>query len=194
MIMQKPFIAALMLAGSTLAFASPVTYNLDPAHTYPSFEADHMGGLSVWRGKFNSSRGKVILDREAKTGSIEVKIDTASVDFGHEKMNEHARNKDIFDVEKYPTAEFKGTFSKFNGDVPTEAQGELTLHGVTKPLTISINSFLCKMNPMLKREVCGADASAKFNRKDFDISYGEAYGFKMDVTLQIQVEGIKAEK
>lgn len=192
--MKKTMLATLFAAAITnAAFAAPVTYNLDPNHTYPSFEADHFGGLSVWRGKFTKSAGTVVLDRAAKSGTIDVTVQTGSIDFGHEKLNAHAKGEELFDVAKYPTATYKGKFTAFNGDVPTEAQGELTLHGVTKPLTLKINQFKCMPHPMLKKEVCGADASAAFKRSDFGVSYGEAYGFNMDVKLQIQVEGIKAD-
>jgi len=178
--------AALMSAG---VFAAPVTYILDPAHTYPSFEADHMGGLSVWRGKFNSSSGKVVYDKAAKSGSLEVTVDMSSINLGNAKLDEHAKSAELFDVAKYPTATFSGKFTKFNGDAPAEAQGTLNMHGVTKPVTLAINSFLCKQNPMSKKEVCGADASATFNRADFGLNFGDKYGFKMDVKLEVQVEG-----
>jgi polyisoprenoid-binding protein YceI len=191
--MRKLLLASLLAATCGAAVAAPVTYNLDPSHTYPSFAADHMGGLSVWRGKFTKSSGKVVLDREAKSGSVEVNIETASIDFGLAKMDEHAKSAEIFDVAKFPTAVYKGKLAKFNGDAPTEVEGELTLHGVTKPVTLHIDQFLCKPHPMLKREVCGADASATIKRSDFGVSYGEAYGFNMDVKLQIQVEGLKAD-
>jgi polyisoprenoid-binding protein YceI len=191
--MKKILATVLLTAVAGALSAAPVTYNLDPGHTYPSFEADHMGGLSIWRGKFTKSDGKVVLDREAKTGSVEVNIDATSIDFGHAKMNEHAKGEEIFDVAKFPTATYKGKITKFKGDAPSEVTGELTLHGVTKPVVLQINQFLCKPHPMLKREVCGADASATINRKDFGVSYGEAYGFKQDVKLLIQVEGVKAD-
>ena len=181
--------AALLSAG---AFAAPVTYILDPSHTYPSFEADHMGGLSVWRGKFDKSSGKVVYDKDAKSGSIDVTVDMSSVDFGMPKLNEHAKSADLFDVAKFPTATFTGKFTKFNGASPAEAQGTLTMHGVTKPVTLTINSFLCKPNPMNKKEVCGADAAATFNRSDFGVNFGDKYGFKQEVKLQIQVEGSPA--
>jgi polyisoprenoid-binding protein YceI len=174
------------------AVAAPVTYILDPHHTYPSFEADHMGGLSVWRGKFTDTTGKVVYDKEAKSGSIDITVDMSSIDFGMAKMDEHAKSPDIFDVAKYPTAVYTGKFTKFDGATPTEAEGTLTLHGVTKPLALKINSFLCKPNPMTKKEVCGADATASFNRSDFGVNYGDAYGFKMGVKLLIQVEGSPA--
>jgi polyisoprenoid-binding protein YceI len=181
--------AALLSAG---AFAAPVTYILDPSHTYPSFEADHMGGLSVWRGKFDASSGKVVYDKDAKSGSIDVTVDMSSVDFGMPKLNEHAKSEEIFDVAKFPKATFSGKFTKFNGASPAEAQGTLTMHGVTKPVTLTINSFLCKPSPMTHKEVCGADASTTFNRSDFGVSFGDKFGFKQEVKLQIQVEGSPA--
>jgi len=187
---NRLLISLLLVAGPVLA--APVTYEVDPAHTYPSFEADHMGGLSKWRGKFNKTTGTIVLDKEAKTGTVDLKIDTTSIDFGHDKMNDHAKSKDIFDVATYPTATYKGKLTDFNANGPTAVDGELTLHGVTKPVKLVINEFLCKQNPMTKKEVCGADATATFNRKDFGVSFGEQYGFKQEVKLQIQVEAGKA--
>jgi polyisoprenoid-binding protein YceI len=184
--------AAVLAFAAGSALAAPVTYDVDPGHTYPSFEADHMGGLSVWRGKLDKSSGKVVLDKDKGTGTVDITIDTSSVDFGQEKLNEHAKSPELFDVAKYPTASYKGTLAKFKNGAPTEIDGEFTLHGVTKPLTLTINQFLCKPNPMTKKEVCGADASAIFNRKDFGMGFGEAYGFKMEVKLAIQVEAIRA--
>ncbi len=183
--------AALALA-SVSAVAAPTTYNIEPNHTFPSFEADHMG-ISLWRGKFNKSSGSIVLDRAAKTGTVDITIDAASIDFGHDKMNEHARSKDIFNVEKFPTATYKGKSIKFNGDTPVAVEGELTLLGVTKPLTLTINTFKCIQHPMFKREACGADASASFNRADFGLDYGVKMGFSPQVKLAIQVEALKAD-
>jgi polyisoprenoid-binding protein YceI len=178
-----------LIAGSALA--APVTYDVDPSHTYPSFAADHMGGLSVWRGKFDKSSGTIVLDKDKSAGTVDITVDTTSIDFGQEKLNEHAKSPDMFDVAKFPTATFKGKLANFKNGSPTEVQGEFTLHGVTKPLTLKINQFLCKPNPMTKKEVCGADASATFNRKDYGLGFGDAYGFKMDVQLAIQVEAVR---
>ena len=187
--MNRILLACIGALAGAASFAAPVTYVLDPNHTYPSFEADHMGGLSVWRGKFTQTKGKVVYDKEAKAGSIDITVNMNSIDFGMAKMDEHAKSPDIFDAAQYPTATYTGKFTKFKGDIPIEAQGTLTLHGVTKPVTLSIDSFLCKPNPMTKKEVCGADATASLNRADFGVSYGDKYGFKMGVKLQIQVEG-----
>jgi polyisoprenoid-binding protein YceI len=185
-----PVAMLALMTGS--AIAVPVTYNVDPNHTYPSFEADHFGGLSVWRGKFDKSSGTIVLDKDKASGTVEITIDAASIDFGHPKLNEHARSAEIFDAEKFPTATYKGTLVKFKDGAPTEVEGQLTLHGVTKPVKLTINQFKCIMNPMIKKEVCGADASATFNRSDFGVSFGDKYGFKQEVKLQIQVEGIRA--
>ncbi len=190
---RKHLLLALLAAVAGPVFAADTAYNVDPGHTYPSFEADHMGGLSKWRGKFEKSSGTVTLDRAAKTGTIDVAVQTDSIDFGLTKMNEHAKSADLFDVAKYPTATFKGTFTKFKGDVPTEAEGQLTLHGVTKPVKMEIDAFKCMPHPMLKREVCGADAEMKFNRDEFGLDYGKAYGFNMETKLRIQVEGLKQD-
>ncbi|HYB34305.1 MAG TPA: YceI family protein [Steroidobacteraceae bacterium] len=191
--MTKIALPAAMLAlvaGS--AMADPVTYQIDPAHTYPSFEADHFGGLSVWRGKFDKSSGTIVLDRQQGAGTVEVTVDAASIDFGMPKLNEHAKSDEMFDVAKYPTATYKGKLAGFKDGMPTKVEGEFTLHGVTHPLTLTITQFKCMANPMDKKEHCGADASGSINRADYGISYGDKYGFKMDVKLAIQVEGIRA--
>jgi polyisoprenoid-binding protein YceI len=179
-------------AFTATAFAAPVTYMLDPKHTYPSFAADHFNGLSVWRGKFTESSGKVVYDKDAKTGAIDVTVNVSSVDFGNAKLDEHAKSAELFDVAKFPTATYVGKFTKWNGDKPTEAEGTFTLHGVSKPLTLKIDSFRCIQNPMTKKEVCGADASATFDRSDYGLTFGQAYGFQMWVKLEIQVEGSPA--
>ena len=189
---------AILLAGAlsltaVSALAAPVTYKIDPGHTYPAVEADHMGGVSKWRGKFNSSSGTFTLDKEAKSGTVDLTIDVASLDFGNDKLNEHAlKEPAMFDVAKFPTATYKGKVSKWGANGPEEVTGDLTLHGVTKPVTLKLNSFLCKQNPMSKKEVCGADAEATFNRGDFGVNYALQMGFKPEVKLLISVEGSPA--
>jgi polyisoprenoid-binding protein YceI len=188
-------IATIVALGSLAgaAVASPATYQIDPMHTYPSFAADHLGGLSVWRGKFNRSSGKITLDREAGTGEVDVEIDVTSVDFGLDAMNEKAVGPELFDTARYPTAHYKGKLVDFKDGAPTRATGELTLHGVTKPVDLEIRSFKCMPHPLNKRELCGADAAASFKRDDFGMDAGKAYGFDMNVDLQIQVEALKDE-
>jgi polyisoprenoid-binding protein YceI len=185
-----PVAMLALMTGSALA--APVTYNVDPSHTYPSFEADHMGGLSVWRGKFDKSSGTIVLDKDKAAGTVDITVDASSIDFGMPKLNEHAKSPEIFDVAKFPTATYKGTLTKFKDGAPTEVEGQFTLHGVTKPLTLTINQFKCMISPMTKKEVCGADASATFNRSDYGVSFGDKYGFKQEVKLQIQIEAGRA--
>jgi polyisoprenoid-binding protein YceI len=181
----------------SLAWASPATYNIDPNHTHPMFEADHLGGLSTWRGLFKTTSGTITLDTAAQVGTIEVVVNIASVDFGQDDLNEVAANSSappIFEAAKYPTAHYKGTLGRFVNGSPTIVTGVLTLHGVTNPLALRIDSFKCIADhPLLKRQVCGADASGTLNRADYGITVGRKYGFKMEVTLRIQVEAIRAD-
>ena len=174
------------------ALAAPATYNVDPEHTHPSFEADHFGGMSVWRGTFDKTSGTVTIDRAAGTGTVDIAIEAASIDVGLEKLETHLKSADFFDVEKFPTATYKGKLAKFKNGAPTEVQGDLTLHGVTKPVTLTIRSFKCMPHPMKKKEFCGADAAATINRKDFGIGWGENFGFKMETKLEIQIEAFVA--
>jgi polyisoprenoid-binding protein YceI len=191
--MKTLIIAALLALASNAVLAAPVAYDIDPDHTYPSFEADHFGGVSVWRGMFKETSGTVALDKEAKTGTVDITVKTASIEFGNAKLDVHAASPEIFDAEKFPTATYKGKLTGFKNGAPTAVEGNFTLHGVTKPLKLKINSFKCFDNPLIKREVCGADAIGTFKRDDFGVDYGKAYGFKQDVTLRIQVEAIKAQ-
>jgi polyisoprenoid-binding protein YceI len=178
---------------ATVAAAAPITYDIDPEHTHPSFEADHFGGMSVWRGMFNKTSGKVVLDREAKSGTVDVSIETASINVGLDKLETDLKSANFFDVEKFPTATYLGKLAKFKDGAPTEVQGDLTLHGVTRPLTLTIRSFKCMAHPMKKKEFCGADASATINREDFGIGWGKNFGFKMDTKLEIQIEALSAK-
>jgi len=187
------WVSLLSLVFCASAGAAPVTYNIDPTHTFPSFEADHMGGLSVWRGKFDKTSGTVTLDKAAKTGTVDIVVDATSVNYGLGIMDEKAKSAELFDVAKYPTATYKGKLDGFVNGAPTKVVGNLTLHGVTKPVDLKIQSFKCIQHPMYKREVCGADALTTIKRNEFGMDAGKAYGFSMDVTLRIQVEALAAE-
>lgn len=187
---------ALLVSGAASAAetaASGKIYEIDPMHTYPSFEADHMGGVSVWRGKFNKTSGTITLDKAAKTGSVDVTVDVASIDYGLDAMNDMAKSDKLFDAAKYPTATYKGKLADFVDGKPTKVEGDLTLHGVTKPVTLTVRSFKCMPHPMFKRELCGADAAATIKRDAFGMDAGKDYGFSMDVELRIQVEAVVKE-
>lgn len=190
MSVKKWLLALIISFASAYAAAEPVSYTIDSSHTYPSLEFPHMG-MSIWRGKFNSTSGKITLDKAAKTGKVDIKVDTASIDFGHDEMNEHARSADWLNVEKFPAMTYKGKL-KFEGDKATSVDGELTLMGVTKPLTLKINSFNCIDHPFYKKEACGADAEGELNRADYGMTKYTDGGMGI-LKLRIQVEGVKDE-
>lgn len=197
--MKRLFVLAALIASAGAAHAAPhganggATYTIDPDHTYPSFEADHMGGLSKWRGKFNHTSGKVTLDRAAGTGTVDITVDATSVDFGQNQLNDMARGDTLFETGRYPTATYVGRLAEFREGKPTRVVGKLTLHGVTRPVELEVADFKCMPHPMLKREVCGADALATIQRDAFGMDAGKDYGFDMAVTLRIQVEAIRDE-
>jgi polyisoprenoid-binding protein YceI len=174
---------------ATKSEAAPVTYKIDPAHTFPSFEADHMG-ISVWRGKMNKNSGTVVYDKETGAGTVDITVDLSSIDFGQDQLNTWARGKEFFDVKKNPKAVYKGKFDAVANGVPTQVTGELTMRGVTKPMNLKLNLLKCIPHPMFKRDYCGADAVGSFNRDEFGLTAGKDWGFKMDVALRIQVEAL----
>jgi polyisoprenoid-binding protein YceI len=150
-------------------------------------------GLSFWRGKFTKSSGKIVLDRQSKTGgSVEIAIDASTVDFGHAKMNEKARGDEMFNVVKFPTISYKSTALKYEGERLVAVDGEMTMLGISKPLSLTLTHFKCVIHPLHKREVCGADAHGRFDRSDFGMNIGLPR-FSPEIKLAIQVEGIKAD-
>ena len=181
-------LVAVIASASVSALAD--NYTVDPEHTYPSLEFSHMG-ISVWRGKFNKTSGKITLDRATRTGSAQIQVDVTSIDFGHPKMKTFALTEDWLNPRKFPKMTYKGAII-FKGDTPDSLDGELTLLGVTRPLKLKINSFKCIEHPMFKREVCGADAEGDLNRADFGMKlYSEGEAGK--VHLRIQVEANKED-
>jgi polyisoprenoid-binding protein YceI len=191
--MRSPIRALIpFLFASATAFAAPANYDVDPKHAHVAFEADHFGGLSVWRGIINAPSGKIALDRDAKSGTVEITIDPATVLTGVPDLDAHLKTADFFDIAKFPTATYQGKLASFKDGAPTEVQGTLTLHGVSKPVTLAIHSFKCQAHPMMKdKEVCGADASTTINREDFGMAWGKQFGFDMKVKLAVQVEATR---
>jgi polyisoprenoid-binding protein YceI len=200
--MRRLMLSLLLLLAASMATAAPtpVHYTLDPDHTYPSFEADHMG-LSIWRGKFNHSAGTATLDRVGKAGTVDVTVDIASIDFGNAALNKVMLGAaapmcqtecGTFSVEKFPTAHYGGKLTDFVDGAPTKAIGTLTMRGVTKPLALTIDRFKCVPDFMLKPRVrCGADALGTFQRDDFGLDGSKSFGMDMKVTLRIQVEAVQ---
>lgn len=189
--LKRLMMIVLLVSVVPLSFGKPVIYEIDPNHTFPAFEADHMGGLSRWRGKINSTSGEIILDKKNKTGSVNVVMEILSIDFGHDEMNKRAKSDDMFDIEEFPQASYEGKLINFQDGAPTKVEGELTLHGITKNVDLEIKAFKCRLHPFKLREVCGADLRGNIMRDDFGIKYGKMLGFKMGVALRIGVEAIK---
>lgn len=175
--MKKKAFGALALALPLTVFAAPENYMLDPYHTYPYFEIDHWG-VSTVRGMFRKSSGKFTIDRDTKTGSVELTVETASIDTGDadkgsraRSRDEHLRTADFSNVTEFPRMSFKSSGVKFAGDNPAEIAGQLTLLGVTRPLTLKVDRWTCRDNPMNKRPMCGGNASATLKRSDFGMKY-----------------------
>jgi len=187
---MKKFVA-LTLASllSSIAYASPETYVIEPSHSMPRFEYSHFG-YSLQLSRFDSTSGKITLDRAAKSGSVDVTIDAKSVNTGSALFNGHIQGEDFFDTAKYPTIIFKSNKVKFDGDKVTSVDGDLTVKGITKPVTLTVNSFLCMPHPMMKKEACGATATTKVKRSDFNMGKYAPY-VGDEVTLTIPVESIK---
>ncbi|MES1981332.1 MAG: YceI family protein [Pseudomonadota bacterium] len=188
--MLKHKIIALLLAASvSLGAQAAESYTADPDHTYTHFAVNHMG-FSTMYGRFDKSSGKIKLDRAAKTGSVEIAVQAASVSTGMPKRDDHLRSPDFFNAAEFPTVNYKSSAVKFNGDSPASIDGNLTLLGVTKPVTLTIDNFKCGTNPMNKKEQCGANASAQIKRSDFGM---KAYlpGVGDDIKLVFEIEAYK---
>lgn len=182
------FVVTGLLATAGAAVAAE-RYVIESNHTYPSFRAPHLG-ISWWMGKFNKTTGNIVLDRANRTGEVDIVIDASSIDFGHDKMNEHAKSPDFFNVAQYPEIRYKGKL-KFDGEQPVAVEGTLDMIGQSKPVMLKINSFKCIQHPMLKREVCGADVEGEFNRRDFGMNFLASTPEAGVAKLAIQVEALK---
>jgi polyisoprenoid-binding protein YceI len=187
---MKKIFALLIAAGiSMAASAAPETYVMDANHTFSRFEYSHFG-YSTQQSRFNSTSGKIVLDRAAKTGSVDVVIDTKSVDTGSKLFDSHIQGEDFLDTGKFPTITYKSTKFHFNGDKLASVDGNLTIKGVTKPVTLSVTSFQCMDHPMMKKPACGANATATIKRSEFNAGKYAPY-VGDDVTLTFAVESIK---
>jgi polyisoprenoid-binding protein YceI len=187
--MSKKSLFAVLAA----ALAAPVyaadSYSVDPRHTYPQYEIMHLG-FSTQRGRFNEASGKILLDRAAKTGSVNIVIKTASIDTGIDKWDEHMKSEDFFNAAKFPEMTFKADKIVFEGDKPASVPGQFTLLGVTKPVTLTLSHFGCGPHPINKKEVCGADATATIKRSEFGMTK-YLPGIGDEVKLSINVEAFK---
>jgi polyisoprenoid-binding protein YceI len=191
MIQSRLLPAVLVLAAALAApaGAAPVTYVIDSSHTYPRFSYDHLG-LSTQLSRFDRTTGTVVLDKAARTASVDVAIDMTTVDTGHAEFNEHISSADFLDTARFPTATFKSTRVVFEGDRPVAIDGNLTIKGVTKPVTLKVTRFVNMLHPMQKKDAIGADASAVIKRSDFNAGqYVPLVGD--EVTISIALEAIQ---
>jgi polyisoprenoid-binding protein YceI len=179
-------IAATFAAG---AFAESSTYTIDPTHTFASFEYTHLG-FSKQRSRFNDTTGTITLDPKAKTGSADITIKVDSVDTGSKVFDGHLTSADWFDAAQYPTITFKSTSVKFKGDKPTEVDGDLTVHGITKPVKLKVTHFYCGVHPMKQKDACGANAVTHIKRSEFGLGKYAPH-VSDDVELAVSVEAIK---
>jgi len=180
---------ALSTAAAAPALAAPETYNLDSTHSFPRFSYNHFG-YSQQLSRFDKTTGTVVLDKVARTGSVDVVIDTKSVNTGFPLFNEHIQGEDFLNTAKYPTATFKSTKVVFQGDKPVSVDGNLTLNGVTKPVTLTVTSFQAMPHPMLKKDAIGANAHTVIKRSEFNAGKFAPY-IGDEVRIDIAVEAIK---
>ena len=174
------------LAGS--AIAAPVTYGVDGSHTFPRFSYSHFG-YSTQLSSFKNTSGKVVFDAEAKTGSVDISIDMKSVNTGFEVFDGHIQGEDFLDTAKFPTATFKSTKVVFEGDKPKSIEGNLTIKGVTKPVTLTVTSFQAMPHPMMKKPALGANAFTTIKRSEFNAGKYAPY-VGDDVRIDIAVEAV----
>lgn len=183
--------AALVLAAAAAApaFAAPETFVLDGTHSFPRFSYSHFG-YSQQLSRFDKTTGTVVFDKAAKTGSVDVTIDTTSVDTGYATFNEHIQGEDFLDTAKFPTATFKSTKVVFEGDKPVTVEGNLTIKGVTKPVTLTVTSFQAMPHPMVKKDAIGANAFTVIKRSEFNAGKYAPY-VGDEVRIDIALEAIK---
>lgn len=187
--MKKTLIAAAFATFfASQAMAAPQTYVVDPSHTFPRFSYNHMG-LSKQILRFDKTSGKVVLDKDAKEAVVDVTIDMKSINTGFALFDQHIQGEDFLDTEKFPTATFKSTKVVFDGDKPVSIEGDLTIKGVTKPVTLTVTSFFNGPHPMLKKDAIGANATAVISRTAFNAGK-YAPGVSDEVTLDIALEAV----
>lgn len=187
--MKRTLTTLIATLFAATAYAAPETYMIEPSHSMPRFEYSHFG-YSMQLSRFDKISGTITLDRAKHKGSVDVTIDAKSVNTGSALFNEHIQAADFFDTEMFPTITYKSDKVKFDGDKVVSVEGKLTIKDITKPVTLTVNSFLCMPHPMVKKEACGVTATAKVKRSDFDMAKNVPY-VGDEVTLTLPVEAIK---
>ena len=186
---QRPIAAlAFIGAAATSAMAAPVTYAVDGSHTFPRFSYSHFG-YSTQLSSFSKTSGTVVLDAEAKTASVDIVIDTKSVSTNFADFNEHIQGEDFLDTAKFPKATFKSTKVVFDDNKPQSIEGQLTIKGVTKPVTLTVTSFQAMPHPMMKKPALGANAFTVIKRSEFNAGKYAPY-VGDDVRIDIAIEAM----
>ena len=180
---------ALSAAAAAPALAAPETFVLDGSHTFPRFSYSHFG-YSTQLSSFSKTTGKVVFDKAAKTGAVDIVIDTKSVNTGFDTFNEHIQGEDFLNPAKFPTATFKSTKVVFEGDKPAKVEGQLTIKGVTKPVTLTVTSFQAMPHPMMKKDAIGANAYTVIKRSEFNAGKYAPY-VGDEVRIDVALEAIK---
>lgn len=196
--MKTSGLAMIAVMLPVAAMAAPETYRIDPVHSFPHFTINHLGVSNIY-GRFNRTTGRLIVDQVARTGTVEIVIETASVDTGDNERgdrkrsrDEHLRSPDFFNVVEFPQMVFKGKTGKWSGEAPAELEGQLTLLGVTRPVRLNVDFFRCGPDPRVggKRQICGGNASGVLRRSEFGMKFGIP-GTSDEVRLLVQFEAIK---
>jgi polyisoprenoid-binding protein YceI len=183
---MKKLVPILLLLSPFAAVHAADVYSVDPNHTFASFQFKHLG-FSTFTAKVGGASGTVTLDRAAKTGSADITLDASAIHTGVQKFDDHLRSPDFFDAKQFPKITFKSQKFTFSGDKLTSITGDLTVHGVTKPVTLSVDSLSCKDHPMAKVPACGADARATVKRSDFGMNaYVPAVGDEIALLIEIE--------
>lgn len=191
MTILKPTLAAFFMSAACGAIAAPVTYTIDPTHTTASYSVNHLG-LSLQQGTFSEVSGRLIVDEAAGTGKVEVVVPTATLNSHFAKRDEHLKGADFFDVARYPEMRYTADKVVFRQGKPERVEGQLTLKGVTRPLTLTVTRAARLANPMSGVETWGVNAEGRLKRSEFGMSK-YLPGVGDEVTLAIALEAPKAQ-
>lgn len=187
--MKRQIFILLMCSALSFTVLADDHYTVDPRHTFPSFEINHLG-FSIQRGFFNKTSGKIVLNPEAKTGRINIAIAAASINTGLKELEEILRSDDFLDAAQYPEITFVSDKLTFNKERLVAADGTLTLHGIAKLVHLTVERFYCGINIIALNTTCGANVTTTIKRSDFDV---DKYAPKLgdEVRVAIQIEAIK---
>ncbi|MFC5475654.1 YceI family protein [Paraherbaspirillum soli] len=187
--MMKSLVHLLLLLSISIPGLAAERFDIDPQHTWSIFEYRNWG-LSLQRGRFDRNAGFIELDQQTKTGVIDIEVDAASISTGLELLNKILRSADFFDVDHHPKISFKSSRLHFDQERLVQAEGELTIKGITRPTTLEVTHFDCHSTATGGKPACAADGFAKISRSDFKL--GHFTPFVSDgVTLYFSVEGVK---